>query len=129
MIWKIPSGFKHSRVHQKIVLLLRFSYMKYFSLIVLLFNLYVIFNSWSSSYLYFMSSLLAACCRILRTDLNTSVSRLLIFFIHYWKCIRKDLQICSTQPKQSKFSIHNADKKFWNWPCTTETTQTTYFNQ
>ena len=36
--------------------------------------------------------------------------------------IRKDTQICSTQPKQPKFSIHNAKK-------TTETTQTTYFNQ
>ena len=36
--------------------------------------------------------------------------------------IRIDTQICSTQPKQPKFSIYNTEKK-------TETTQTTYFNQ
>ena len=43
---------------------------KDFCWLLLLFNLYAMFTSWSSSYLYFLSSLLPACCQILTNDLN-----------------------------------------------------------
>ena len=70
---EIPSEFKCCKIHSKIVLFHQIFVYENFFADFSLFNLYVMFISWSSSHFSFLSSLPPVCSRILITDLNTSV--------------------------------------------------------